>query len=311
VVTSVGHGRDGATVTTEAVVVALSGPGMLINGRLRINGNPILNGTGGAIHANGILDFDGSPCASQYFSSSSTIIDPTNSRGGNCIGAGVNRQNQPIIPPPLYNIRTAFYSNADYILGAIGTQTGKVYTGGGTLIHDANSSTWKVGSSEWSWDPGGLRWVHGGNVIPQGTYYSEGNMTIGDNFGTPLTPATVTLIAEGYIDIAGNPYMRPDYQNYSLMAGTDLKISGNPAAGSQNFNGIHYGGHQLAFSGNPAINGIVIAANLADTNSPGCGCNPVPLSSGFVEIGGNATITYNGGLIAAGVTIPSRREVRY
>lgn len=112
-------------------------------------------------------------------------------------------------------------------------------------------------------------------------------MTIGDSFGTPASPAIVTLIAEGYIDMSGNSYMRPEYQSYSLMAGTDLAIGGNPAAGSQNFTGIHYAGHQIKFNGDPAINGVVVAANLADTNSPTCGCNPVPLVGGYMEISGN------------------------
>lgn len=70
---------------------------------------------------------------------------------------------------------------------------------------------------------------------------------------------------------------------------------------------------RLVFSGNPTINGVVISANLADINSPGRGCNPVLLSSGYMEISGNATVNHNGGLISGGGTsgVISWREVRY
>jgi hypothetical protein len=314
VIKSVGNVQNGATVTTEAIIEISASPAILVNGRLRINGDPHILGTFGIVHANNTLDFDGNPCASRYFSSSSNIVDPSSSRSGvGCAGAGVNYPNQPILPTPTWDIRTDFLANSDYVLGAIGTQAGKVYTGSGVLIHDATltGNKWTIGSSEWSWDSGSHRWTHGGNTLPNGTFYSEGNMEISDNFGTSTLPVTATFIAEGYISVSGNPYLRPDYQSFSLMAGTDLRISGNPAAGAQNFNGIHYAGHQIAFSGNPAINGIIIAANLADTNSPFCGCNPVPLSSDYMEISGNPTITYNGGLLNNGIRIISWREVRY
>lgn len=166
---------------------------------------------------------------------------------------------------------------------------------------------------KFSWDVGSKRWVYGGSYLPSATYYSEGNLEIGSDFGTSGSPIAATFIAEGYISVSGNPYMRPKLDNYSLMAGTDLRISGNPSAGANNFQGIHYAGHQIGFSGNPSINGLVISATIADTNSPGCGCNFIPLSSGFMEISGNPTITYNGGLLGGGgtATLISWREVRY
>ena len=138
-------------------------------------------------------------------------------------------------------------------------------------------------------------------------------MEVGDSFGSAGSPVTATLIAEGYINISGNPFLRPEYQNYSLMAGTDLRISGNPAAGSNNYQGIHYAHHQIGFTGNPGINGVVIGANQADTNSPGCGCNFIPLEpGGFTLINGNPIITYNGVLLnSSSMTVISWREVRY
>lgn len=64
-------------------------------------------------------------------------------------------------------------------------------------------------------------------------------MEIGDSFGTDAFPVHATLIAEGYTSVSGNPYLRPDYQDYSMMAGTDLRISNNGGAGSNNSEGIH------------------------------------------------------------------------
>lgn len=100
------------------------------------------------MHSNGILDFDVNACASQYFTSSSTIIEPEKPKGAGCNGAGVNRPNQPITLPPLWNIRADFYSNSEYILGAIDNQAGKVYNGStGQIIHNTQSSggDWLVG----------------------------------------------------------------------------------------------------------------------------------------------------------------------
>lgn len=314
VITSIGYGQNGAMVTTEAIIGVSSTPAILVNGNLKINGNPSILGSGGSIHANGTIDLDGVPCAAQYFSSSGSIIDPTQSRSGvECKSAGVTRPNQPVIPVPTWNIRTSFYSRADFILGASGASAGKVYNAIGTELA-MSGNDWIVDvstGSKFSWDSGNKRWVHSGSVLPNGTYYSEGNLELSSNFGSVGVPAVVTFIAEGYIIVLGNPYMRPELDNYSLMAGTDLRISGNPGAGEINFQGIHYAGHQIGFFGYPSINGVVIAANQADTNSPGCGCNFIPLSSGYQEISGNPTITYHGGLFSGNANLISWREVRY
>lgn len=97
----------------------------------------------------------------------------------------------------------------------------------------------------------------------------------------------------------------------SMIAGTDLKISGNPASGPTSFQGRHYAGHQISFSGSPSINGNIIAANLADTASPGS-TNFVQLSSGFMEVSSHPTITYNssGGGTSRSTILVNWREVR-
>lgn len=333
VITSTGVGRDGATATIEAIIGVSGGlPALLINGKLRINGNLQTNGSNGAVHANDTLDFDGNPCASQYFSSSTNIIDSSKALGAGCTGIGVTRQNQPIIAPPVWNIRADFRDNSDYVLIAIndsfvtGSRAGDVYmrvVAAGittiTKVHNGlTSNDWKQTPSQsiWTWESGNKNWKHGGSALPTGTYYSEGNMEIGDEFGVS-SPVVATLIAEGYINISGNPRLSPKYQNYSMMAGMDLRINGNPAAGTNSSSGIHYARHQIEFNGNPNINGIVIGANIADTGSPNesgltSGVNLVPLQDGFTVMNGNPIITYDGSLLGGGgAAVVSWREVRY
>jgi hypothetical protein len=324
VVTATGFGRNGA-VATISVVVEISGgaaaelPALFVDGNLKINGNPRIQGTGGSVHSNGTLDFDGNPCAALYFSSASNIVDPGNggSGGGCSYSAGNVRASQPALTPLTYTI-TDLRPQADYILGV----DGKVYLpGAATPIADASGSgKWEPGDGTiWDWDAGGQRWILASTTLGNGTYYSEGNLVISSNPGESGTVPQVTLIAQGYIDISGNPYFTPKLTHegvpLSMIAGTDLKISGNPAVGRSNFQGRHYAGHQVSFSGNPAIQGQVLAANLADTTSPG-GANFVQLSSGYMEISGDPVITYDvsgggggAGVGGSGITI-SWREVR-
>ena len=105
--------------------------------------------------------------------------------------------NQPVITPPVYNIRNDFYSKADYILGAIGSRGGRVYNftgpnGAEKMIVNTNSTSgvWMVGSSKWKWDSVSKEWSHNGDELPPGTYYSEGNMDVKGSFGSSLFPAT-------------------------------------------------------------------------------------------------------------------------
>lgn len=318
-ITSIGVGHNGATATLVATI-ELSGssdlPALLVGGNLKINGNPQILGTGGIVHTNSTLDFDGNPCASQYFSSASNIVDPGNGMSGSgCTYNGGNvRASQPAITVPTYTM-TDLRPLADYIFG----QDGKVYVpGSATAIADANSSgKWTRGNGDiWDWDSGNKTWKLSSATCASGTYYSDGNLAIGSNPGETGTVPQVTLLAAGYIDISGNPYFTPKLTHngvsLSMIAGTDLKISGNPASGRSNFEGRHYAGHQISLSGNPSINGNLIAANLADTASPG-GTNFIQLSSGFMEISGNAKITYNlssGGGSSSTAAVINWREIR-
>ncbi|HEX8736118.1 MAG TPA: pilus assembly PilX N-terminal domain-containing protein [Pyrinomonadaceae bacterium] len=317
IITSTGVGRNGATATVEVVIKDSSAnyPGVLINSKVKVSGSVKVNGTNGILHANDTVEIYGNPCADLYFSSSANIVNQGNLRGAGCVGAGFNRAYQPIIPPPLYDIRADFYGKTDYILGATGLKAGKIYNGSEQLIHDtaATGNKWVSNGATWEWNPSYKVWIQSGSTILNGSYYSEGNIAITGNFGNSLIPARVSFIAEGFIYNQGKQYIAPAYRNFSFIAGTDLKLSGKlTLAEVDNLEvaGFSYAHHQIDFAGTPVIRGTVIAANQADTDSPGCACNIVPLESGYMNIRGNPTIIVNGGS-GSGATVQSWREVRY
>lgn len=314
VVTSTGVGRDGATATIEVVVTMKPFPAVLINSKADVTGSLDVKGAGGIMHANDTFRLSGSPCADLYFSASGSITNPNLLRGAGCNGTGVSREYQKIIPPPIYNIRTDFYDKADYILGAIGSKAGRIYDRSGFMVYKASGSrnSWDVGQSSWSWDSVTMTWSHSGNEIQSATFYSEGNIELGGSLGTKTIPVRVTLFAEGYISNQGKQYIAPAYSVYSLVAGTDLKLKGNFNESTDlNVQGINYALQQISFGGSVSLAGIVIAANQGDANSPGCGCNPVPLNNGYMDIAGSPDVTNDGDYLGGGADVNSWREVRY
>jgi hypothetical protein len=297
-IVSTATGPNGSRATIEMIASRTLLPGILANGNLRLNGSPAIAGTQGAVHANGTLELPGSPCAEQYFSASGSIVGDGES-GAGCSGSpasgtppGDLRPNQPLIEVPSVEPAT-FKNQADYVLGP----DGLIRTPSAVVLGNATGGSW----NGWSWDPGNKIW-DASNAISAGTYYAEGsNIKISGNPGSGGPPGTppiaLSLIAQGWVDISGNPSMQPDLtlggKQYSVIAGKDLKISGNP---SNPYQGLFYAGDQISLSGNPTVNGQVIVKNTADNPFPNPGgINLVQLQAGgYMDISGNATITYNG-----------------
>ncbi len=287
VIVSNGFGRNGATVTVEVILNATPIPAVLVDGNLRINGNPSIMGVAGAAHSNGTLDITGNPCTEQYYSSGGSVnISGSPEGGAGCTqgAADVRPGEEPIGMPDIDPANLG--SGADYTL----TDTGLVLDSLGNII---GGDDWE----DWDWDSGNREWKAGNDILP-GTYYAQGssiNISGNPGSGNPNNPPiSLTLIADGHIGISGNPRMEPalvsDGVSYSMVARLDLKISGNPSNG---YEGVHYAGHQIGFVGNPTVNGQVIAANLDDFEF--FGENLVALQAGFMSISGNVTITYDGG----------------
>ncbi len=305
-VLSTGFGRNGSVAALELIVGSNAAPAILVEGNLRINGNPKIQGQNGAAQANGQLELNGNPKAEQAFNAGGAATISGGPKTGpppdyDDDPADINSGEEAVEAPDLepQDLRPS----ADSILGS----DGLIRDQSGAVIGNATGGPWK----RWSWDPGGQRWVAGNN-IPQGTYYAEGNIDVSGNPGIS-SPLPLTLIAEGWIDISGNPDIIPSLTqgsvSYTLVAGTDLSISGSPNFPSP---GLYFAGDQLKILGNPTMNGRVIAADSDDQPFPNPGgINLVVLSGGFMEISGSPIITFDDdsdGLIIP--TVASWRECR-
>ena len=112
------------------------------------------------------------------------------------------------------------------------------------------------------------------------------------------TPAVLTLIAEGSIEISGKPYIQPHTTGLLFVTDSDLKISGNP--------GLNYAEaqilvrEQMQISGNPDITGQILVENgtnlstLVDEN----------------KISGNPNIIYNGVVGSSAFQVSSWRWIQ-
>ena len=108
--------------------------------------------------------------------------------------------------------------------------------------------------------------------VQPGFLYFEGeygNVKISNETGTADYPWEVTILADGWIDISGNPhianYENPDHplivQALMLVSDADIKISGNP---NQTYNGIVAAAEQIQISGNATVEGVLIAADRSN-----------------------------------------------
>ncbi len=310
---STGYGLNGATATVEVTVRSVTLPALLVEGNLRISGNPEILGDGGAVHTNGDLEISGDPCAEQYFSSKGTLqASGSHETGPKCAGPGSydnptdERPGSRSIFVPEYN-PSDYISYADYIL----KNNAEVRDSNDVLLNNPADKNW-CPSDCWDFDDSELRWTAGGENIPQGTYYSEGSLVVSGNPGQSTPNFEMTLIAEGWIDISGNPEIVPALTladtSYAMIAGMDMKISGNPF---NPYTGFFYAGHQIDFSGNPSLTGQVIAKDLDDTPFPAGGTNLVERAGGvFMEISGNATITHDATGAIKGLNQDHWRECR-
>jgi hypothetical protein len=269
----------------------------------------------GSAHVNGNLTLFDAPCADGSFSASGSVVNGSFAKtGASCSNTGSTIPNREVIPLPKWNIRDDFYNRADYVLGGIGSKAGKVYNKSGKMIANTNATAgiWIMGiGQQWIWDSAKGVWSYSGLTLPSATYYSEANLDIDSDLGTSISPVKATFIAEGYVYIKKTAYLSPSLESYGVMAGTDLtfatKVISTPGTQS-----IFYTSHQVDISGQSNLRGVLIVGNLADTDSPLCGCNPVKRAgAGEVKINAFMTLTYNGGLFEENAKVISWREVRY
>jgi hypothetical protein len=296
---STGVGRNGSTATIEAVIGAVDMAAIFVNGNANVQGNPTTSGSDGAVYASGNMLLSGNPCAQMYFASTGTTTAGSNVRGGTgCTTSAVDiRQNTQPLNPPILNPAN-YEQYADYKLD--GT-TGFMYqrsAGAGSpwvLVLSLPGVSYVSSTAGWSFD----------SSIGNGTYYVyKSDLTMGGSPGSAGSPVHLTIICDGWVNLAGSPVMVPNLTlpfmgGVAVIAGTDLLMAGNA---SSSYTGLYYALDQINFSGNPNITGQVVAGNQADVPYPSSGgTNLVPLdaTTGYMDISGNPTITWSGGGMVA------------
>ncbi len=282
---SQGMSNVGSTRTVDvriAAAVAVSDPislesAILTEGSLSISGNPEQFGANQDIHSNGDVDISGNPVTGGNVSAGGSVTGTP--EGGGTTESGAAYVEIPHIEPGLY----AEY--ADYIFHS----DGDIYDADGSFVVNADGVPW----NGWKFD--GSKWTTDGPDVLGGMLYftgEKGDVVVGSNPGTEDDPWEISILADGYIEISGNPtltnYINPDdppeIQSIMLMSGSDIKINGNP---NQSYNGIVAAAEQIDVSGNPLVEGALIAGDQSN-------------ESDLVEensLSGNMMLTYNGGLM--------------
>jgi len=283
VVTSTGTFRN-ATQVVEAIVRSEQSSNMpdaiVTGGNLEISGDAIVNGSAGSVHSNGDTDVSGNPTISQDLTASGSY----NVSGSTTVG-GIEGGGQPTVEIPSVNPADPDYrSLADYVLKT----DGKIYQSDGmTVVFDTNGGdSWP--SNDGGWKLSGDKWDWGGDQVggqADSVFYIESNAYIGSNPGQSGSDWQVTVIAEGYIEISGNPEMQANTNDLLLIAGTDVKLNGNPVT-----SGIIAAHEQVAISGGLNHTGYIIAEDAETTDD----------TVEFNYMSGVPQITYDGGLAGLG-----------
>lgn len=329
-VRSHGLGRNGAEATVEAVFNDRPLPALLVNGNLRLNGSPMVDGSSGGVHANGELDLNGVNVCVQQFYASVGNIDGTANAGGCPYGAVPRNQGSDPLPVPKLD-PLDYKAVADYLLINNTVRCGPANTVDFSCIAnqpilnpatgvykdiEVRNAAGSLIDTGFAWNNGQKAWVANG-AIKTGTYFTDMNISIGGNPGSPAAPLPLTLFAQGWVDIGGNPSLKPDNLGgslvYAIVAGTDLRITGD--VGVNTYEGLYYARDQINFQGNPDVAGLVVAGNFADCGWPAmANCltnNLVPRDAdGYVAVGGNPHITYNGNAGWNALRVASWRECR-
>lgn len=323
VATSTGSYRGGERIVQAIFELVLAGnspsgaPPLAIFAEddLGISGNPFIWGPNANVHTNSDLDISGNPEIWGTVSASGNVTisgDPVDADGNPITyEEGAALIDTPYVYPPAYKPVATYYLTADC----------DVYSGWPTsehtlLANDVKSNPDWMGS--WNCDYG-KEWILNGDTPPDGFYYVEGNVMISSNPGEGTDAISMSVVAEGFIEVSGNPNLQPYYdaaidpddpeiqaliggrQNVLVtsqvlfLAGNDLKINGNP---SQKFTGLMAAHMEFDVSGAPYLQGALIAENGRAQEAQGRGRGQEVTSGRDVKnmvdqnwIGGDPSIT--------------------
>lgn len=289
VVRATGFGPGSTRRTFEATIGPEKLPAIVSNGDILITGNPTITGVSGSVHANGDLEVSGSPSVDQNLTASGNYTESGSPTVGGISGGGVEEISVPAVNAADY------LGLADFVLH----NDGRMTLPNGTLVCDASSNQNACSNMGYGWRWQGTYWDITGNSASGGTYYVETDAKVTGSPGSNASPMPLSIIAEGSIEIAGNPDLKPDLPELMFVTNRDLKINGNVEQ-PISFEGVMLVHEQIFISGNPELAGQIIVENAANLST-------------LVDqntIAGNMTLTYNGLVGSNSFRVIAWREVR-
>jgi len=303
VIRSTGTGPRGTRAVLEQMLVPIEMPALLVDGNVSLAGNTHIAGSQGSVHANGTLTIQNqSVTVSEDATSTGTLTTPTGWDPG-----GLESGGMPRIPVP--NIQAQnFKGDADFYLQTNGTITRddagtnvvcsaatnnnycRDFTVPGSSPAAKFGFVYSTSPAKWTLNPGSL-------VINQDTYYAKTDVSITGHTGAALS---LSIIAEGNIEVTGNPDLQPEPDSeIQFVTNKDLRITGDLTMT------MTYAGHilvreQIDFFGNGDLVGQVVVQNVPSVSN---------LVTGN-SVSGNFTLTYDGGLEPLAYTVSGWRETQ-
>jgi hypothetical protein len=296
VIQSTGFGPRGTTTVLEQMLTPIAMPAILVNGDLLLGGNAEIIGTQGSVHANGNLQIGSGVTVAQNATASGTITAASGWHAG-----GLESGSQPRIPSPDIHAST-YFNEADFVLQANGQITNKagssIYCNAGTNQDACRNVTPPGGNAPFGWTFGSGTWDLSQPSANSATYYARSDVRVSGSPGSNATPILLTIIAEGNIEITGNPDLRPEPASVlQFVTDKDLRIAGTLSVPPV-FEGRILVREQISISGNPTLAGQLIVQN-------------VPSVSTLVtanSVTGSASLEYNGSIETVSYTVGGWRE---
>lgn len=298
VIRATGFGPQGTTVRLEQTLTPMAMPGLLANGDLLFGGGASVVGTQGSLHANGNLRIDGtSATIAQNATASGELLTSADWSPG-----GLKAGGMPTIP--VAEIRAEdYFDDADFVLRSDGRITNKtdstVYCNAGSDSHACLGVTPPGGTAAFGWAFSSGQWDLSQNIANPATYYVETGVRISGSPGSISSPAVMTIVALGNIDIAGNPVLRPESASaLQFLTNQDLFVHGDLGL-PIGFEGRVLVREQVDFNGNPTLVGQLIVQDAASLS---------PLVTAN-SVAGGSTLSYNGLVETLAYTVSGWREV--
>lgn len=275
------------------------GSAMAVDGDLLISGNPTFTGTCGGLSVDGRLTVTGKLTIDGDISSRETVIDGSIVTGGGKNLTTNTLEKTASTPDGVPDVDVeSKCEQADIQVddGQVTTtvQEPACLSGGNCTdvelkIYEeekSQSQSLSLTPVEVKYDPLTEKTLLPASSAPEGTMCVDGGLVISGDLGSESVPVEMTVVAEGDVEISGNPYMIPDDPDGVLIqAEGDLKLSGNSSLGPNYSGDIRVGG-QCEISGAPSISGQLACGDaVPETGEP-------DLVTGH-EISGDMLIDYD------------------